>query len=253
MNKNDLIFDWSGMEAHRGWTGVSVLVVAMGFGLMFSLFNVRFDHKDIATVKSASVLYLPDGEEGRIWRMKAEEEGPFPGGLEIMGMHDPLEKLGVGLLDDDESWNPYRVTMKPLETDSSVSRDRISVQGQRVYPRNFKSSNAVKRHSKNDFGLSPVLLAYNKEAEAWLPSGYSTLQVEMKDVMASAEWIFVLSLAADGKVVECLPLEGGDAAGSAALIAWLKGLSFQKSEEPERWLGLRIEFSNERIHGTGSE
>jgi hypothetical protein len=253
MNKNDLIFDWSGAEAHMGWKCVSALVAALGFGLMFSLFNVRFDHKDIAAVKSASVLYLPDHEEGRIWRMKAEEEGPFPGGLQISGMYDPLEKLGVGLLDDGESWNPYVLTMKPLETESSIAMDRISVQGQRVYPRNFKSSDTVEVHPKTGSVLSPVLLPYNKEAEAWLPSEYPPLEVEVKDAMASEERIFVLNLAADGKVKECLSLTGGLEAGSTALTAWLKGLIFRKSEEPERWLGLRIEFSNERNHGTGAE
>lgn len=71
----------------------------------------------------------------------------------------------------------------------------------------------------------------------------------MKDEIVSAEWRFVLNLRADGTVLECLSLSGGSEEGLAAMIAWLRSLKFQESEEAERWMGLRIEFLNERKHG----
>lgn len=252
MNKDDLIFDWSGTEVHRGWKGAAVLITALGFGFVFSVMNVQFDHRDIASVKSASVLFLPDHEEGRIWRMKAEEEGPFPGRLEISGLYDPLDELGAGSLGGD-SWNPYAVKMKSLQMDSAVTAHRISTQGQRVFPRNFKSTEAVKEQPKVEVVLSPNLIPYTKESEKWLPTEFPPFRMEMKEEVASAEWRFLLDLRVDGTVMECLSLSGGREEGLAAITAWLKSLRFQKSEEAERWMGLRIEFLNERSHGPDPE
>ena len=127
MNKNDLIFDWSEVETHRGWKGVSILIAALGVVIFLSVIHVEFDFKQVASVKSASVLYLPDHEEGRAWLMKANEEGPFPGGLEISGMDDPFEGFGRSSFNEDDSWNPYEISMLPLEVDSLQSTRRISV------------------------------------------------------------------------------------------------------------------------------
>ncbi|MES2983172.1 MAG: hypothetical protein V4727_12740 [Verrucomicrobiota bacterium] len=248
MNKDDLIFDWSHAEVHRGWKGASVLVAALGFGFVFSVISVQFDHRDIASVKSASVLFLPDHEEGRIWRMKAEEEGPFPGRLEISGLHDPLDELVAGSLKDD-SWNPYAITMKSLQMDSVVTAHRISTQGQRVFPRNFKSTETVKEQPKAEVVLSPNLIPYTKESERWLPTTFPPFRMEVEEEVAPAAWRFLLNLRADGTVMECLSLSGGREEGLATITAWVKSLRFQEAEEAERWMGLRLEFLNERSHG----
>lgn len=251
MNKNDLIFDWSHTEVHRGWKGFSVLIAALGFGLVFSVISVQFDHRDIASVKSASVLFLPDHEEGKIWRMKAEEEGPYPGRLEISGLYDPLDDLGASLGDD--SWNPYTVTMKPLEMDSAITAHRISAQGQRVFPRNFKSTEAAKEQPKAEVMLSPNLIPYTKQSEKWLPTELPVFRVEKMEEVAAEEWRFLLNLRADGTAIECLSLSGGDEEALAVITAWLKSLRFQKAPDAERWMGLRIEFLNERTHGSDSK
>jgi hypothetical protein len=250
MNKNDLIFDWSSVEAHRGWKGAAVLIVTLIFGFFISLVNVEFDSKEVVSVKSASVLYLPDHEEGRIWRMKAEEEGPFPGRLEISGMDDPFEELASGVLNKDDSWNLYKTSMRPLEMESVKSMHRISVQGQRYLPKIFKSTGVVIDQQKSEVLLKPLLIPYTKESEKWLPTEYPPFRMEMKEEMDSSEWRFVLNLSADGKVKECLSLSGGDEVGLAEITEWLKGLLFQEVADQERWMGLRIEILNERSHGS---
>lgn len=226
-----------------------MLIAVLGFGFVFSVFSVQFDFREVSSVKSASVLFFPDDEAGRIWRMKAEEEGPFPGRLEISGLVDPLNELGGSLLTED-SWNNYAVTMRSLQMDSTIPDHRISTQGQRVFPRNFKSAGVVKERPKTEVELSPKLVPYTKESEAWLPTEFPPFRMEMKEEVASAEWRFVLNLRADGTVVECLSLSGGHEEGLAAMATWLKGLRFQEAEAEERWLGLRIEFLNERSHGS---
>jgi hypothetical protein len=253
MNKDDLIFDWSNVETHVGWKGASVLVASLGFMFMFSVFSVHVDFRKSSAVNSASVLFLSDHEQGRIWRMKAEEEGPFPGRLEISGLYDPFEELGSGSLSVDDSWNPYVVTMRSLEMDSATSAQRISAQGQRFFPRNFKSTDAVNELPKVKLVLSPKLIPYTKESEEWLPTEFPAFRMDNEGKVAAAEWRFLLNLQADGRVVQCLSLSGGREKGLVAMTAWLKSLRFQEADEPERWMGLRIEFLNERSHGSDPE
>jgi hypothetical protein len=249
MNKNDLIFDWSEVEAHRGWKGVSFLIAVMGLVVFLSVIHVEFDFKQVASVKSASVLYVPDHAEGRAWLMKANEEGPFPGGLEISGVDDVFEGFGRGSFGDEDTWNPYSITMYPLQEDSLQSTRRISLQGKRYFPKIFKSTNEVKEEQTAELEMKPVLIPYTKESEKWLPAELPSFHMENKAEMKTTEWRFVLNLTEDGRVRECLLLSGGEESGLAEISAWLKGVQFQKSEEAERWMGLRVELLNERSHG----
>jgi len=75
MNKNNLIFDWSDVETQRGWMGVSILIAVLGLVFFLSVIHVKFDFKKVASIKSASVFYLPDHEDGRSWLMKAQRAG----------------------------------------------------------------------------------------------------------------------------------------------------------------------------------
>ena len=249
MNKKDLIFDWSDVEAHRGWKGVSILIAVFGLVIFLSVIHVELDFKQVASVKSASVLYLPDHEQGRAWLMKANEEGPFPGGLEISGMDDPFEGFGRVSFSEDDSWNPYTISMHPLEADSLQSTRRISVQGKRYLPKIFKSTNEVKDIQKAELELKPILIPYTKESEKWLPSELPSFHMEKMGEMKTTTWRFVLNLTEDGRVRECLLLSGGEESGLAEISTWLKGVQFQKAAEAERWMGLRVELLNERSHG----
>jgi hypothetical protein len=249
MNKNNLVFDWSEVGAHRGWMGVSILIAVLGLVFFLSVIHVKFDFKQVASVKSASVFYLPDHEDGRAWIMKANEEGPFPGGMEISGMDDPFEEFGRSSFGEDDSWNPYEISMHPLEADSLQSTRRISVQGKRYLPKIFKSEHEVKDQQTVEVELKPVLFPYTKESEKWLPAELPLFHLERQAEIKTTEWRFLLNLSKDGRVRECLLLSGGGDSGSTEISTWLKGLQFQKAAEAERWMGLRVELLNERNYG----
>jgi hypothetical protein len=120
MNKNNLIFDWSDVETQRGWMGVSILIAVLGLVFFLSVIHVKFDFKKVASIKSASVFYLPDHEDGRSWLIKANEEGPFPGGMEINGMDDPFEEFGRGSIGKDDSWTPAELPLFHLESQAEI-------------------------------------------------------------------------------------------------------------------------------------
>ena len=244
MNKNDLIFDWSDADSHRGWKGASVLIAALGFGFLLSAIHVDFDFRELSSVKTASVLYLPDQEAGRTWRMIAEEEGPFPGRLEISGEHDVLEEFGSTALIEGDAWNTYEIAMRSLEPDSVKANHRIAVQGQRYLPKIFKSTPEATVPDKATVGQKPLLIPYTKESEKWLPTELPEFQHETKREIDVSGWRFVLNLNDQGRVVECMAINGGDDEGLAEITAWVRGLQFQKAEQEERWMGLRVEILN---------
>jgi len=253
MNRESLIFDWSNAETHPGWKGASVLLAALGFVLFFSVFGVRFDLKQTAPMNRASVMVFSDFDAGHIWRMRAEEEGPFPGRLEISGLDAPLAVLGADSLIESDLWNSYELEMRPLHPEVAISSNRIAVQGQRVFPRSFKSAEVLTDAQPVELALRPILIPYTQGAEHWMPRSLPVFRANLAEKIASADWRFVLSLRADGSVHQCLSLSGGREESLLAMIGWLEGLRFMGSEEEERWLGLRVEFLNERSHGTEPE
>jgi hypothetical protein len=253
MTKDDLIFDWSHKEVHRGWKGASVMIALIGFAMAFSVLSVPFDFKETTSEKTASVLFLSGQKEARFWQMKAEEEGPFPGGFEISAVNDPLNHIDIGSLASTDSWNPYQLEMRSLEMESSRSKERIAVQGQRVLPRIFKSAESVKTDPVAPVALIPLLIPYTRESEGWLPKDCPPIQMDRGDIGTSGDWRFILNLQADGGVKECLALSGGSEEGLKAITTWIKGLRFQSADAGERWMGLRIEFLNERANGTDAK
>lgn len=253
MNKQELIFDWSPVESHRGWKGLSVLIVVLGSVFFFSLVSVRFDFKETSSVKSASVFYFPEEEMGSGWITKAEEMGPFPGRLEIDGLYAPIDLLAADPLDDENGWNGYEFQLRSLQVNQANAADRIAVQGQRYFPKNFGSAPSGKGVSGKELVLKPVLIPYTKDAAKWLPAELPKFDHVMNEKVASSAWRFVLLLRPDGTVAQCMSLSGGREESLSSLVKWLEGLRFGESEQPERWMGLRVEFLNEKNDGTESE
>lgn len=253
MNKSDLIFDWTGVESHPAWKGAAVVMVAFGFLIAFSFFRVNFKMPDSQSAKSASVVLVPDEELGRLLRMKAEEEGPFPGRLEIAGLYEPLEWAGFGTLGDKGAWNDYSIALRPLNPDSEDFSNRVSAQGQRVFPYRNRSLDKPQTVTKIEHKLVPLLIPYNQRAAKWLPNKLPDLQMQADERMASADWRFVLKLRADGAVEQCISLSGGGGESLFTMVEWLEAQRFQASDQEERWFGLRVEFLNKSNDGSESQ
>lgn len=254
MTRGDLIFDWRSKDSHTGRKLAAFAVVALVFGFFLSLFKVRFEAPATVSVKNASVLFFPDEGVGRVWRLKAEEEGPFPGRLEIGGGN--LADLDdIRGWDGGEGWNDHTVEMRPMRSSVGESVDRIASKGTRYFPERESAQEGV-GPAPPAVGVGdpfPVLIPYSKEALGWLPETLPPFQRPSGDVELSSSWRFVLNLRANGTVEQCFSLSGGDDPALVAMIDWLEGLRFAPSGDESRWMGLRVEFLNERSDGTDSE
>ncbi len=106
MTKDNLVFDWSDSENHRGRYLVAFLVVCLLSVAIGAVVEIRFSVGKARTAGSASVMYFADDEIGSYWRMKAEEDGPFPGGMRISGADNLVN------FDDHMAWNEHEVVMR---------------------------------------------------------------------------------------------------------------------------------------------
>lgn len=251
MNKQELVFDWDSAETHRGWKWLSVLIALSGFAFFLGLVSIRFDFKDASSVRSASVMYVSEEKMGASWIRMAEDMGPFPGGLEIEGFNAPIDLLAATSLDDEAAWNPYQFQFRPFR--APAANDRISLQGQRYFPKNLGKGQSGKHVAGRELVLQPVLVPYTHEASKWMPAELPKFSAVMNEKVASSVWRFVLLLRPDGSVAQCLSLSGGREESLSSLVKWLEGLRFSRSEQEERWMGLRVEFLNDMNHGAESE
>ena len=244
MTKDGLIFDWSEVENHRGRKLVAFLVVCLLAIALAGLVEIRFFGGKTRSSGSASVMHFADDEIGHHWRMKAEEEGPFPGGMRLTEADDLLD------FRDSSAWNEHVFVMRSLEVDDRLHRLGVLERGTRYFP--DLAGNVIedpREIGSAEMKPSPVILPYEKEALAWLPEKLPPFQGEAGEYISSNGWRFILQLRSNGSVEHCLPMSGGEAELSA-IILWLEGIRFEKSDEEIRWMALRVEFINSSGNGS---
>lgn len=252
MTKEDLIYKWRETDGHPARQILPAIFVAIVFIFFFSVLDVRFDTPGNAALKNVSVIFFPDDEMGRAWRLKAEEEGPFPGRLEISGSMAFSDSGGVGSLRGVEIWNDYSIEMRPIQSSRPIPADRIAPKGVRYFP-SRESREESNSEKLAEVISTPVLITYDKKALEWLPEKLPPFPIKLEEGTASASWRFLLNLRANGTVAQCFSLSGGREASLLAMVEWLKTQRFKESEEEVRWVGLRVEFINKSSDGTDPE
>lgn len=248
MTKGDLIFKWRNTDFHPARQIIPAIIVAVIFAFFFSILNVRFNTSGNASLKNGSVLFFPDDEIGRAWRLKAEEEGPFPGRLEIGGSTALLDSTVVVGLSGADLWSNYSIKMKPMQPSDGLSVDRIAPKGLRYLPPRKSDTSTASNEPVESAGVAmmPVLIPYSKVALNWLPETLSPFSAKLEEGTTSASWRFLLNLRANGSVAQCFSLSGGREASLLEMIKWLESQRFKESEEELRWIGLRVEFLNKK-------
>jgi len=255
MTKEDLIFKWSNSDVHPARIIVPVIIVAIIFTFLFSILNVRFDAPRNVSLKNVSMLFFPDDEIGREWRLKAEEEGPYPGRMEIGGNMASLNSRGLIGLNGVDVWSDYSIKMKPMQSSGRESIERIAPKGIRYFPQRISAGMPLPNEpvESADTVMIPSLIPYSKAALKWLPEHLPPFPAKLEEGAASSAWRFLVKLRADGTVAECFSLSGGREQSLLEMVKWLESQRFRKSEEEVRWIGLRVEFLNQRSDGPDPE
>lgn len=251
MTKAELIFDWHRSESSLRVKIICFVLVTIFFTAILSTIRIRVPTVESSRSQSASVIRFRDDELGRFWMLQAEENGPFPGRLELDNYKG---KVGTGGVDGMVSWSDYRSELRQISGVQADGSEMLAAKGARVFPRRDGS------RGKPDAGVAmprkigrvPILIPYDPAAIGWIPAEFPEFNQPEDAEAFPAMWRFVLNLREDGTVRESISLDGGDDAGQKAMRDWLLGVTF-KEGSGDRWLGLRVEFVNKSDHGTGAE
>lgn len=245
MTRNDLVFNWRTSESQVGSKIVATLIVTIIFAIGFALVDVDLLAPKTGVLESATVLHFADDELGRAWRLKAEENGPFPGRLEIdgAGVIPDIDRLtdygGVG------GWNGYDVALRRFQAAGGEPSVSLARKGMGYLPGRVKIFNGDLAGVPDPVRKRKAILTpFDDQALGWMPEEVPDFQIPVAGGdLLSASWRFMLRLRADGSVSDCISLSGGGDAGLEETTEWLRGLRFNPGEDG-RWLGLRVEFVN---------
>jgi hypothetical protein len=236
-----LVFEWGKRRSSVIHNWLAWIMATGIFTFFLGFFNVRMDPVRAEVSESVAVFQFTDQGMGRSLAQIAEEQGPFPGRLElagdaVVGSGEVLETFDVASSTD------YEPGLREFQALVGSGGDSLSQRGVLVFPnreRRDPSSAAAPAPTR----LVPKLIPYERETSAWLPEVFPEFQMPDDGAGTLESSRFVLALRADGSVEHCLSVGGTVTAVTQAVEEWLRRVRFQAGEEG-RWLGLRVEFIN---------
>lgn len=244
MTKEDLIFDWKGLESSRRDKLFALVVLVLSFASFAGVVDVSLPSYRDSPAEDAELIRFADERMARSWLLEAQENGPFPGRLHV---DDHVGSANIFEGRNLDAWSEYRQSLRSFPKELAVGRGQITPKGMRVFPEvPIVLQDAVAdMSSPGKMRRIPILIPFDRAALEWMPDDMPdiTLPAEVEIVPDSLR--FAMSLREDGSVMEAIPLGGGDDSVQEALERWLRGLRFKKGAG-ERWFGLRVEFVNRR-------
>ena len=251
MIKDHLIFNWQESESHFGFKVIAFVIVAIVFTGLFAIIDVRLEAPPTPSFQAASIIHFTDETLGQALTTVAEEEGPFPGRLEIAGADGLANLLTGGDSGVVGNWSDYEIGLREFQEDPEIVTGSLAQKGLRHFPARvkiatvdlpFANSGDLREPAQAD--RTAILSAFDENSMEWMPDQVAEFQIPLKagDVV-SASLRFMIRLRPDGSVSDCIPLAGAADEGANEVGAWLEGLRY-KPGSGERWLGLRVELIN---------
>lgn len=241
MKRSDLIFDWDEMRSSSAHKWLSRIIVTAFFTFVLGFFNVRMKAVRARVADGVTAFQFRDEGMGRSLGQIAEEQGPFPGRLELAdgtleGSGGMWESIGT------ERLSLYEPRLKELEATVGPGSETVSPHGLRTFPDQVRRPAAAVENAETAL-LVPRLIPYDGETSDWLPGRLPEFGIPEAGLGAPDTSRFLLGLRADGTVEHCISLGGTQTPIGVALEDWLRGVRFEEGEDG-RWLGLRVEFVN---------
>lgn len=244
MTKEDLIFDWKKSESRGRDKFFALVVVASLFAAFAGLVELRLPTFRDSPSQGAGLIRFTDEGMARSWLLEAEENGPFPGRLEVAdaGVAGMIME-GGGL----EVWTDYSVSLRPLAEAETMARAEITPKGKRVFPAIPAAASDRLGDISSNGGMRryPVLIPYDRGSLEWMPEEMPDFALPAGAEVAPDSLRFALELREDGSVAEVMALASGGDSAQEAVERWLRGVRF-KEGTGGRWFGLRVDFVNRR-------
>jgi len=227
------------------------IIVTVLFSGFYGFFDLRLPVFRNSPAQGAEMIRFADAEMARSWLLEAEENGPFPGRLQVDdGDGAAMILEGAGL----EAWTDYQFTLRVLPEEETLDRVEITPKGKRVFPafRDAASASDPDVSRQAVMRRIPILIPYDRFALEWIPEKTPDFALPAGAEIAPDSMRFAVSLREDGGVAELIPMAGGADPAQEAIERWLRGVRFREGTG-ERWFGLRVDFVNRRADVTQPE
>lgn len=229
------LFDWGNRTGLVRDKIYSVLIVGILFAGFSGLVQVRVGEAggESGGVQPAAILSIAGSQIEGGWSGYAEEQGPFPGGLEVPGG----EILAAGGFDPG-GWNQNTVKLVDFDRKgSAIGKVRLAERGEMLLPRIPVAADETEVREVKKMVGKVVLQAYEKNGVVRFPDDLPPFAGA--DLEEPGPWRYAVNLRSNGTVKEILPMIGGGEL-EHSLETWLRGVRFKEGPD-DQWIALRVE------------
>ncbi len=250
MNKEDLLFDWSETDGQKRRKTLAAILLGMGLLALWGIISVNVPMREAETKRGAAAILLKERSPGTLLRLRAAEEGPFPG--RSKGLDDSFSERSLAISKVGR-WTDYLPELTEIPEVNLLYGVDVEADLQApafAYPIRLQKEQLDTEDSRDismplaETQLSKLRLrAFSSESEAWLPTEVDQLQLPAK--VNVSEWRYLASLDETGKVIELVRLDNGAELGASEFEEWLQRQRFQKrgeADDQERWLGIGVQI-----------
>lgn len=235
------VFRWRGLDGTLWRGGLALVVVSAGFLFFSFAVRVRVSAPREWEERKASILYLPQSEDGRRWALLAQESGPFPARFDSDGW---MKESGLKdrLFEATRLPAPgYEPELREVSGEHGIAKVGLADAEERVFPGHRERAAEVPVAAR----LVPVLHALDQISEDELPVVLPAFEGGRVDGAGMSR--FLLRLGEDGTVLECVRLSG---TGGAWVEEWLKRVDFGvEVGRKSPWIGIGVGFTNQAADG----
>lgn len=243
-----LIFRWAEREGSLVFKMLIYGFVGLLFVFVFGVVKVGLEVGEVSLGRTGSVFFLEGSEGGMEWAVYAEEEGPFPLGMDLVGIGEEGVSLegatGVFFAARDRD-----LGLRGIELEDGERALVMIRKGERFFPERVEAEVRGEggEEGLRDLDLVPILYPLSADAEGLIPEDLPDFDdAGLGGGVMAVGWRFLLRLRADGSVEQCVSLTGAEEMDAGLLEEWLMGVRFGAGDG-DRWISVGMGFRNEAI------
>jgi hypothetical protein len=247
INDAERLFAWSRKNDSRLPMLVALMITCAAFAFMLHSLRVDLGSQAPTRVDHAGLILAGSDAIGIELRRRAREEGPFP--LRFDPLSDvAVVKLQQAALDAIRFYAPpYVPTLRPLRETSTIATPSLAPVGEAVFPR--RPLPAIETSVKPESRPQPMLTPISGISAAEMPRALPEFSVEINGKSLRDSWRFMIHVDANGRVLNCIALNGGESPATSALGEWLRQVEFQPgTHAADHWFAIDLGIINQAPH-----
>ena len=247
IHAGEQLFAWSRKSDSRLPMLVALMITSAAFAFMLHSLRVDLGSQASTHDDHAALILAGSDAIGIELKRRAREEGPFPLRFDPAG-DEAVVRLQQAALDVIRfSPPPYVPTLRPLRETSTIVSPSLAPVGEAEFPRRPLPS--IEIPVKSESRPQPMLTPISGISAAEMPRALPEFFAEIKGKSLRDSWRFMIHVDANGRVLDCIALSGGESPATSALGEWLRQVEFQPATHAAaRWFAIDLGIINQAPH-----